>query len=200
MARFPIRNVWRWTVVSVALILFAGVGYYGYWDLVQYRFTTITRHQLYQSAQMPPEKLLRLADKHGIRTVIDLRTAEDAAAIEAERIALTDSPVAYFHLPMKTEPDKEYPDDKYEDTILRFLEIVGNPQNRPVLVHCHHGSGRAVLLASIFRVEFENWDRETARRAVEPFHWRGNFSPSAPKGQYLLSYERRTPTVTFATN
>jgi protein tyrosine phosphatase (PTP) superfamily phosphohydrolase (DUF442 family) len=141
---------------------------------------------------MTPEELLRVTKKYGIRSVIDLRTSEDdAEGIDAERAALNGSPVTYYHLPTGHIPTDE--------TVLQFLNIVGDPANRPVLVHCYHGTGRSVLFASIFRIEFENWDNETARRAVEPLHWRGNFGPDAPKGQYLISYKPHRAKVVFST-
>lgn len=181
-----------WIGLSVGFGLLAIAGYYAYWAVVQHRFTTITAHQLYQSAQMPPETLLEVAAKHGIRTVIDLRTAEQAAEIESERKALEGSDLRYFHLPANHVPD--------EATVMKFLEIVGDPANRPVLIHCNHGTGRSVLFSSLFRLEFENWNNEIARRAVEPLHWRGNFAPEAPKGRYLLSYKRHHPRVIFGTH
>ena len=48
-----------------------------------------------------------IAKEHGIRTIIDLRTAEDAEAIEAERLALADSDLTYIHLPMRHDPAEE---------------------------------------------------------------------------------------------
>jgi len=160
---------------------------------VQDRFATVTKHQLYRSARMDPEDLLRVTEDHGIRSVIDLRTfADDAAGIEAERRALEDTDITYLHLPTGHEPD--------EETVLKFLNFVGNPANRPALVHCYHGTGRAVLFGSLYRIEFENWDNETARRAVEPLHWRGNFGPDSVKGKYLRAYKPHNITVVVASN
>lgn len=168
-------------LLTAALGLVAAATYYVYWEEVQHRFTVVTEHQLYQSAQMPPAKLLDLAQDKGIRTVVDLRLTEDSREeIAAEAAALAGTGVEYVHLPAHHVPSDE--------TVMKFLEIVGDPSKRPVLVHCQHGTGRSVLFSSLFRVEFENWDNETARRAVEPLHWRGNFAPDAPKGAYLLSY------------
>lgn len=186
-----LRNRGRVTVAILALLL-AGGGYYAYWSIVESRFTTVTKHQLYQSGRMEPDKLIRMAEEHGIRSVVDLRnTHEDAVEIEAERRALENSEeITYYHLPTGHVPS--------EETVLKFLEIVGDPANRPALVHCRHGTGRSVLFASLFRVEFENWDNETARRAVEPLHWRGNFGPNSVKGKYLISYEPHHARLVFA--
>jgi len=189
-SKTPLSVFLRRAGMLLGLVLLLAAGRLGYWSMAEHRFTAITPHQLYQSAQMPPEQLLRVAAKHGIRTVIDLRTSEQAEEIETERLALADSELNYVHLPMLHDPA--------EETVRQFLEIVGDPANRPVLIHCHHGTGRSVLLSSVFRVEFENWDNETARRAVEPLHWRGNFAPDAPKGQYLLAYRPHRTRVFFA--
>lgn len=182
-----------WFILITATLLLAGGGYYAYWSEVEHRFMTVTKHQLYQSGRMNPDELLRVAAKHGIRSVIDLRTIEDdAVGIEAERNALENSEVTFFHLPTGHVPN--------EQTVLSFLNIVGNPANRPALVHCYHGTGRSVLFASLYRIEFENWDNETARRAVEPLHWRGNFGPDSAKGQYLISYVPHGARVVFASS
>ena len=178
---------------AVGALALAALSYYLYWEYGLHRFTAVTEHQLYQSAEMPPDELIRVANRHGIRAIIDLRTSEESPDdVAAERAALEGSGIQYVHLPVQDVPNNE--------TVMSFLEIVGDPSKRPVLIHCKHGVGRSVLFASIFRVEFENWDNETARRAVEPLHWRGNFAPHSPKGKYLLDYKAHVPVLTFASD
>ena len=172
----------------------------GYWQSSRTIFTGNTRFTVSQSLpstsyinrqKSPPDELLEIVKDQGIRTVIDLRTSDESPVdVALERAALLRSDAAFVHLPAAHVPADE--------TVRRFLEIVGDPENRPVLVHCKHGTGRSVLFASLFRVEFENWDNEVARRAVEPLHWRGNFAPHAPKGKYLLAYQRHRWNVTLS--
>jgi len=177
--------------LAISVILVAVGGNYAYWATAQDRFTTVTKHQLYQSGRMEPDELFKVAEDHGIRSVIDLRTFEDdAPGIEAERLALEGSDINFLHLPTGHEPD--------EETVLKFLNFVGDPANRPALVHCYHGTGRSVLFGALYRIEFENWDSEKARRAVEPLHWRGNFGPNSAKGKYLAAYETHKTKVVFA--
>lgn len=184
-------GVRRWCALAIGAILVTGGGYYSYWSTIQDRFATVTKHQLYQSGRMDPDELFQVAEDHGIRSVIDLRTFEDdAPGIEAERRALEGSDINFLHLPTGHEPD--------EETVLKFLNFVGDPANRPALVHCYHGTGRSVLFGALYRIEFENWDNEKARRAVEPLHWRGNFGPDSVKGQYLIAYEPHKTKVVFA--
>ena len=192
LERFPGRRgicPTRRIALCVGLAFLAGVGCYAYWARLEHSFTIITAYQLDQSAQLPPEKLLEIADEHGVRTVVDLRSLKDGTAIETERRALVDTRIAYVHLPAEPETDDE--------TIRRLLEIVGNPANRPVLVHCHDGTDRSVLLASIFRLGIDILNSGTAGRTVEPLHWCGHFPPDQPEGRYLLSYVRNRPKVTL---
>ncbi len=175
-------SVRSWVWLAIATVFLAGGGRYAYWAFAEDKFTTVTKHHLYRSARMDPSELLQVIEEHGIRSVIDLRMFEDdAPGIEAERKALEGTDTTYLHLPTGQVPSPE--------TVLKFLNFVGDPANRPALVHCYHGTGRAVLFGSLYRIEFENWDNEKARRAVEPLHWRGNFGPDSDKGKYLRAYQ-----------
>lgn len=102
---------------------------------------------LYRSAQ-PTSEGFRNLEKLGIRTVVGLRA---------------------FH---KNEFDKDYsmrsnripvltwnPED---EEISQFLEIVSDPNNSPVLVHCQHGADRTGFMCAIYRVAIEGWTTEEA--------------------------------------
>jgi len=67
-----------------------------------------------------------------------------------------------------------------------------DPENYPVLIHCHHGVGRSRLFSSIYRIEYENYSNEDARvKARYLWELSGNFSKSSEKGNYLLNYKKR---------
>ena len=61
----------------------------------------------------------------------------------------------------------------------------------PVLIHCHDGFGRSVLFSALYRIEFEGWSNEEARRATRLFPWWGSFKPGSAKGDYLRCYVPR---------
>jgi protein tyrosine/serine phosphatase len=62
-------------------------------------------------------------------------------------------------------------------------------KNYPVLIHCEHGEGRAVLFSAIYRMEYENWDNEKARCASRVITYGTSFSLNASKGIYLHDYD-----------
>jgi protein tyrosine phosphatase (PTP) superfamily phosphohydrolase (DUF442 family) len=154
---------------------------YGYWAVFDYRFTIVMRDAVYQSAAMPPSPLLKKVARYGIRTVIDLR--KDCPEVEAERAALAGSGVRHVHLPSNQVPAP--------DTVARFLEVMDDPDDLPVLIHCTHGEGRSVLFSAIYRMEYEGWSNEEARRATRVLPCWSSFARDRRKGEFLLGYRPR---------
>lgn len=175
-----------------AALVWAG-GEYAWWTLVDHRLVTITPGEVYQSAEMAPEQLVRVAREHGIRAVIDLRD-EGWDRIRAERDALERAGIVHYHVPSRQSPS--------EATFRDFLEVARNPANHPLLIHCEHGEGRSVLFAAVYRMEFEGRTPREAWRGAARLPpalrflerlWPGltAFGPDSPKGRILLGYQRR---------
>jgi protein tyrosine phosphatase (PTP) superfamily phosphohydrolase (DUF442 family) len=169
--------------VAAALgVVLCASALYAHWVLFEHRFATVSQGQVYRSAAMPPGRLVERVEEYGIRAVIDLRTdGED----EAERSALAALGVKYFYLPANQAPQPSVVDT--------FLELAEQSENRPLLVHCEHGVGRAVLFSALYRVEFEGWPNERARSRAYWGSGLGNFRPDSEKGRFLLDYRRRLP-------
>lgn len=91
----------------------------------------------------------------GYRTVINLRTSsEPGADIEGEAKTISQAGFKYFSLPFSLAA----PDPAVVDT---FLEIVKDPANQPVYIHCATGL-RANAFWMIKRVMADGWTREKA--------------------------------------
>jgi len=179
MARGIRRGIVIPVVAGLGIILCASA-LYAHWVLFDHRFATVTPGQIYRSGAMPAEELVEKVREHGIRAVIDLRTyGED----EQEREALAGLGVKYVNLPTRQAPRPAVVD--------RFLEFAANSKNRPLLIHCEHGVGRAVVFAALYRIEFEGWSNERARSSAYWGSGLGNFTPDSLKGRFLLDYNRR---------
>lgn len=165
-----------------ALLLFGGA--YAWWHFIEYRFTVVTPHQVYRSAAMPPRTLQRVVKRHGIRTVIDLRTpGEGQDRIDAERAALEEIGVTHLNLQSPQVPT--------EDLLRDYVTYMETDAHRPVLIHCNHGEGRAVLYGALWRIEFEGCDPERARKGCRVVTTRGSsFDVGKAKGDFLRGYER----------
>ncbi|MBT2619356.1 MULTISPECIES: dual specificity protein phosphatase family protein [Chryseobacterium] len=164
-----------------------------YQKKVRYNLVTISENKVYNSGVIPPNKLPGVLKDHHIKTVIDLRDGveqtelnpETKKQVNAEENAVDKiSGVHYFNLPTDQIPQ--------DSTVKKFLTIMDDPKNYPVLIHCHHGVGRSRLFSSLYRIEYENFTNEDAR-ANARFVWEfsNNFSKSSDKGIYLMNYKKR---------
>ncbi|AMY12787.1 Beta-lactamase hydrolase-like protein [Luteitalea pratensis] len=91
--------------------------------------------------------------EQGFRAVVNLRldgepgVAEEAAAVDAAGLR-------YVHLPMTpTAPEFE--------TAEQFLDVVADPSNQPVYIHCA-SANRVGGVWAIKRVVQDGWSREAA--------------------------------------
>jgi protein tyrosine/serine phosphatase len=103
---------------------------------------------LYRSAQ-PTALGMRNLQKIGIKTVVSLRS------FHSDRDELAGVRVGYEHIYMKAwHPEKE--------DVVKFLQIVNDPQRTPVLVHCQHGADRTGTMCAIYRIAVQGWSKEEA--------------------------------------
>ena len=107
---------------------------------------------LYRCAQ-PTGVGMRNARKLGIRTVVSLR------AFHSDREEIGKTALGYQHLFLKTwHPE--------EEDVLRFLKIVTDPKQVPVLLHCQHGADRTGMMCAIYRIVVQGWTKEEAVREM----------------------------------
>ncbi len=107
---------------------------------------------LYRSAQPTAEGMLNLKQM-GIRTIVNLRS------FHSDRDEIGDSGLGYEHIYMKAwHPERE--------DVVRFLQIVTNPERTPVLVHCMHGADRTGTMSALYRIAVQGWTKEEAVREM----------------------------------
>lgn len=173
----------RLALYALTLAVLVGAGAYLYWAHWTYRFETIDPGKVYSSAAMPPARLEAYVRRYGLRTVIDLRGTRLQPEVSAESAALAPMGVRHIHLPSKQVPSPA--------VVERFLEVMGDPQIYPVLIHCDHGQGRAMVLAAIYRMEFQGWDNARALDAARWINMGTSFDRDTSKGRYILQYATR---------
>lgn len=185
-----LRNKILLAVFTLALI--AG-GKYVYDRHINHNFMTITEGKVYKSGVIPPDEIKEYVDKYHIKSIIDLRfpgtgdnvnNPEVPAELKAEKEAVAQIPgVNYFNNGSDQVPNQMNLD--------YFYEIMDNPKNYPVLIHCYHGIGRAQLYSAIYRIEYEGWSNEEARQqAAFPVLF-SSFDDGKPKGEFLKNYKTR---------
>jgi len=152
--------------VLIAGLLIAGpVAYYGAQQATLRNFREVKEGVLYRSGQMSLFGLQRVVHDYGIRTVITLRDAtypgDPPPDLEEEEFCLAQD-INYCRIsPRKWEtlPDGSVP---AEEGVRKFREIMDDPRNYPVLIHCFAGIHRSGAFSAIYRMEYEHWTNEEA--------------------------------------
>jgi protein tyrosine/serine phosphatase len=166
-------------IVLFFILLVMG-GFIGYWELTD-KFVSVHKGNLYRSAEIQNDKLLKLSQKHGIRTVIDLRVEKDRAQVEKNLLETIG--VKHVHIPSGQIPT--------EESVEKFIEIMDDPQNRPVLIHCIHGVGRTGVFSAIYRIEYQDWSHTKALLEAMLMSGFGSFRPNSDKAKFISDYEPR---------
>ncbi|HLJ54334.1 MAG TPA: tyrosine-protein phosphatase [Chthonomonadaceae bacterium] len=112
---------------------------------------------VWRSGAPRAEGYARLAEI-GVKTVVNLQKENPS---EKDRVP---AGVNYVYIPITDEhaPTKEQAQ--------QFLDVVADPANWPVLVHCHAGEGRAGLMCALVRHSFDGWDDKMIMNEVDNFH------------------------------
>ena len=74
----------------------------------------------------------------------------------------------------------------------RFLEIMRDPKNHPVLIHCKAGLHRTGVLTAVYRMEYQRWTPQQAIAELRANGFGEFVSDSANDYimQYILAYQR----------
>lgn len=106
---------------------------------------------LYRGGQ-PDQAGFAYLKQTGIKTIINLRTENDEAAI------VTSLGMNYVHIPMEVQPWSRISDED----IQKYFEVVNNPANYPIFFHCRRGADRTGVMAGFYRVAIQGWDGKKA--------------------------------------
>jgi protein tyrosine/serine phosphatase len=145
-------------LLALLAVLLVGSGSLGC-SRVLYNFGVVERDHIYRSAQPSPLFLRWLVRYHGVRSLINLRGRTDGfeSAFAAERgLRLYTFDLSASRPPSLTDVE-------------RFLAILDDPANHPVLVHCRNGVDRTGYMLALHRVRDESWSPDRAAREMNRF-------------------------------
>lgn len=116
--------------------------------------------RLYRGAQPKADGIQKLAAL-GIKTVINLRAADERASAEGREARAAG--LLYFNIAME---GLRRPKDAQ---IKRALSIINDASNHPVFVHCKRGSDRTGTLIAIYRIMNDGWSSDDALREAKRY-------------------------------
>lgn len=128
--------------------------------------------RLYRSGWMEPQAVREAVEAHKIRTVVNLCGSGEMPAgwRDGEREAATAAGAQVLELLMP------FTDDARDPRLARHFEVLSDPENYPILVHCQHGVERTAMFLAIYDVVQNGKSPQTSLDA-QPVFGRAGHSP-----------------------
>ena len=151
---------------AIFIVLVSGVLVGGPWGYCVYRdqtarnFHVVEEKVLYRSGQLSFDGFHRLTHDYNIRTVICLRDGDrdDDQDEEAfcRRVGIT-----HIRIPPRSWWASKGP-APVEEGLKVFRDVMRDPANYPVLIHCFAGLHRTGAYSAVYRMDFQGWNNEQA--------------------------------------
>ena len=122
----------------------------------------IVSEGLWRGAAPSNQAMQKLAES-GVKTIVDLRLAGLGAEEEANRAKKLG--IKYIHIPLGFMGPSL-------SKVAQFLNIVNDPANQPVFVHCRYGADRTGALVGVFRVIHDHWSFNQAYSEMRSHHFK----------------------------
>jgi protein tyrosine phosphatase (PTP) superfamily phosphohydrolase (DUF442 family) len=120
---------------------------------------------LIRTPQPDAGDLEELHDRHGVRTVLNLRGEnEEKGWFQEERRGVRAIGARWEHLKVSGTRTPE------PDLIAEFFALVEDRERWPIVMHCAGGIHRTGVLSALYRVQYQGWDAERAVEEMED-HW-----------------------------
>ncbi len=181
-----------------ALVLVVPVVDYRWQYTHSKRLREVAPGRLYRSGQMTAPGFAEAVERLGLRTIINLQDDYPdpdvalgyfTAATVKESELCRRLGVRYVAI----APDlisRHLVPAHHPAAIDQFLDIIRDPANQPVLIHCRAGLHRTGVMAAVYRMEFEGWTPHEAIVELKDNGF-GEWPCSAANDyitQYVLTY------------
>ena len=146
-----LRSVGSFFGVLIVLALIGGPVVYALNQQSQMRnFRVVKDGVLYRSGQMSLPALKRVIHDYGIRTVVCLREGNRTVDTTEEQYCLKEE-LNYVRIP-PLHWEGANGTAPVDEGLRTFLEVVRNPRNQPVLIHCFAGVHRTGGYVAVYAI------------------------------------------------
>jgi protein tyrosine/serine phosphatase len=123
-------------------------------------FSEVVNAKLYRGAQPTEEGVKELA-RMGVKTIIDLRGADERA--KREETWAQSAGLKFINVPLNNwfAPSDE--------KIAEIEKLISAPENQPVFIHCKRGADRTGTIVAIYRITNEDWTAQRANEEAKKF-------------------------------
>lgn len=170
----------RRLLVALTLLAAAYGGWYGFWRYHLKRFATVRPGVLYRVGQPSKLGLKHLAHWYGVRTIVSAQTFDtplckglyDPGKPSGPRETEVAGQLGLNHVqwPMGAEANWPFPTPWQFEA---FFQLMDDPTNYPVVLHCAGGKHRTGSLAALYRLEYDRWSIEKTLAEMYAFDFGG---------------------------
>lgn len=148
------------SLVTITLLVGGPWAYAVYRERMSRNFHVVEDGVLYRSGQLPLEGLKRVIHDYGIQTVVCLRDG-DKLDDKLERKYCNREGINHVRiLQRKWSPTKgQVP---AEIGLAEFRQVMDDPTNYPVLIHCFAGIHRTGAYCAVYRMDYQGWTNSQA--------------------------------------
>ena len=123
-------------------------------------FRVVRPGVLYRSGQLTKAGLKRIINDYRIKTVVNLR--DGLSSVDKAEVEFCNSEDIQFVRILPGQWGDVGGSVPVEAGVRRFRDIMDDPRNYPVLVHCFAGIHRTGAYCAVYRMEFEHWTNARA--------------------------------------
>jgi tyrosine-protein phosphatase SIW14 len=184
---------WLQYTLAVLIMLFvvgSPLAYARYRQNRLRNFYVVREGMLLRSGQLSLSALETVFRDYRIKTVVTLRDSHDAGAPPPdidEELFCKKQGINHVRLPQRGWEEKEDGSVPNDVNVARFLEIMKDPANYPVLIHCLAGKHRTGAMCAIFRMEHDHWTNQQAIDELSRYGY-DNVQEHADVLGYLRNY------------
>src|SRR5208282_4355786 len=158
------------------------------------RLREVTPGKFYRSGSMTADGFAEAVARYHIRTIINLQDEWPNPEIPQsyfgwktinEKELCARLGVRYIFLPPDLISRRKVPQER-PAAIDKFLAILADSDNYPVLIHCRAGLHRTGVMTAVYRMEYDGWTPAQALRELKANGF-GEF-PSTSANDYIVQY------------
>lgn len=161
---FTRRRIWLWCLVIAVVASASGLMYRHH---KRYKHLAVhDPHMVFRSAWLDSDVFRELIEEHQIRTVLNLCEPDELgnSMCVSQRLAVRGSGARLIEMPMPASTL-----DPADPEIAKFIPVLSNPENYPILIHCQHGITRTAKVLVMYDVMFRGMTAEQSIAAMPLF-------------------------------
>lgn len=174
--------------LTIVTVLIGGpLVYYWHHNRCFRNFHVVEEGMLYRSGQLDLYGLRRLIHDFGIKTVVSLRDGDKSNDMEEAKYLTTETDLNFVRIAPRSwwASDGSVP---AEIGLAEFREVLDNPANYPILVHCFAGIHRTGSFCAVCRMDYFGWTNDEAIQEMKNLGYTIEHMDVLP---YLRNYQPR---------